>query len=126
MYSRRQGSINCGHVSKTIGSIIVGDSHTEGERGDSGGPVWIPGKGFIGVYTASLGGKFYGFSTSFEENKEEDNMVKNIVSNNLRSFTISSQSSSTGKDKWYRNEKLVKKAVVSSSVLFASFVALGF
>ena len=126
MYSRRQGRINCGHVSKTIGSIIVGDSHTEGERGDSGGPVWIPEKGFIGVYTASLGGKFYGFSTSFEENKEEDNMVKNIVSNNLRSFTISSQSSSTGKVKWYRNEKLVKKAVVSSSVLFASFVALGF
>lgn len=125
MYSRRQGRINCGHVSATIGNLIVGDSHVQGEKGDSGGPVWIPGKGLIGVYTASLGGRFYGFSTSFEENKEEDSIVKNIVSNNLRSFTISSQSSSTGKDKWYHNEKLVKKAVISSSVLFASFVVLG-
>ena len=126
MYSRRQESINCGHVSATIGNLIVGDSQTEGERGDSGGPVWIPGKGFIGVYTATLGGGMYGFSTSFEESKEEDSIVKNIVSNNLRSFTISSQSSDTERDKWYHNEKLVKKAIVSSSVLFASFVVLGF
>lgn len=126
MYSRMQGRINCGHVSATIGNFIVGDSHTEGERGDSGGPVWIPGKGFIGVYTATFGGGMYGFSTSFEESKEVDSIVKNIASNNLRSFTISSQSSSTGKDKWYHNEKLVKKAVISSSVLFASFVVLGF
>ena len=88
--------------------------------------MWIPGKGFIGVYTATFGEGLYGFSTSFEENKEEDSIVKNIVSNNLRSFTISSQSSSTGKDKWYKNEKLIKKAVISSSVLFASFVVLGF
>ena len=125
MYSRIEEKINCGHVIATLGSTIVGSPHTNGKKGDSGGPVWIPGKGFIGVYTASLNGSFYSFSTSFEENKE-DNMVKNAISHGLKSFTFSSQSSSTGKDKWYRNEKLVKKAVVSSSVLFASFVALGF
>lgn len=125
MYSRRQGRVNCGHVSATIGSIIVGDSQTEGEKGDSGGPVWIPGKGFIGVYTSSLGGMFYGFSTSFEQVEESKGMVDTIASYGLKSFSFSSQSSSTGKDKWYKNEKLIKKSVISSSVLFASFTVLG-
>lgn len=126
VYSRRQGEINCGHVSATIGNLIVGDSHVQGEKGDSGGPVWIPGKGLIGVYTASLGGSFYGFSTSFDQDEDPKSMIENIASNNLKSFTISSQSSSTEKDKWYKNKKLIKKAVISSSVLFASFTVLGF
>jgi len=126
MYSRMQKRVKCGSIAMVTGDIIVLDSHAQGEKGDSGGPVWIPGKGFIGVYTSSLGGMFYGFSTSFEQVEESKGMVDTIASYGLKSFSFSSQSSSTGKDKWYKNEKLIKKSVISSSVLFASFTVLGF
>lgn len=126
IYSRMQKRVKCGSISMVTGNIIVLDSHAQGEKGDSGGPVWIPGKGFIGVYTSSLGGKFYGFSTSFDQVEENKGMVDTIASHALKSFSLSSQSSSTEKDRWYKNKKLIKKAIVSSSVLFASFVSLGF
>lgn len=65
MFSRKYGSVHCGHVKSVDGTLVVGDEHVNGIGGDSGGPAWIPGKGFVGVYTLIIGGKH--FFTSIDD-----------------------------------------------------------
>lgn len=42
----------CGYVTDVHDNYVNGDINTGGVSGDSGGPAWIEGKGFIGVYSA--------------------------------------------------------------------------
>lgn len=52
----------CGKVLGTDGAEILMDSGVRGEKGDSGGPVYIKGKGgFVGLYSGNKGG--YGTAT---------------------------------------------------------------
>lgn len=45
----------CGTVHVVRGSAIVIDGIHGTRRGDSGGPTWIPGRGFVGAYTGRSG-----------------------------------------------------------------------
>lgn len=61
VFSSQHGKVSCGYAWSTVGSVIKvhisgGEGHKAVTFGDSGGPAWIPGKGFIGVL-ASMGGK---------------------------------------------------------------------
>lgn len=55
LYSRTSDSTRCGtvdHVSPTAKKEYVFISGASANQGDSGGPVWVPGQGFIGVISA--------------------------------------------------------------------------
>lgn len=61
VYSSRRSKTYCGSAWSTVGSVIKvhipgGEADKAVTFGDSGGPAWIPGKGFIGVLV-SMGGK---------------------------------------------------------------------
>lgn len=56
MYSRGYNSVHCGRVKAVDGTLVVGDEHVNGIPGDSGGPAWVIGKGFVGVYTLIIDG----------------------------------------------------------------------
>lgn len=43
-------SVHCGDVLEVKKNLILTESSAGGIGGDSGGPAWIPGKGFVGVY----------------------------------------------------------------------------
>lgn len=43
--------VKCGAVKNVDGSVVFLNRGASGIPGDSGGPGWIPGKGFIGVYS---------------------------------------------------------------------------
>lgn len=47
----------CGVVKEVNGNIITTNREGGGIKGDSGGPGWIPGKGFVGVYSFFYGGE---------------------------------------------------------------------
>lgn len=49
--------IKCGVVKDIDGNMVVTNREGGGVKGDSGGPGWIPGKGFFGVYTLFWGGE---------------------------------------------------------------------
>lgn len=56
LYSRTSGSTRCGtvdHVSPTAKKEYVNISGTSVNQGDSGGPAWVPGQGFIGVVSST-------------------------------------------------------------------------
>lgn len=55
LYSRTSSSTRCGtvdHVSPTAKKEYVVISGARADQGDSGGPVWVPGQGFIGVISS--------------------------------------------------------------------------
>lgn len=61
VYSSRRSKTYCGSAWSTVGSVIKvhipgGEADKAVTFGDSGGPAWIPGKGFIGVLV-SMGGE---------------------------------------------------------------------
>ncbi len=61
VFSSRRNKTYCGEAWSTVGSVIKvhipgGEKDKAVTFGDSGGPAWIPGKGFIGVLV-SMGGK---------------------------------------------------------------------
>lgn len=61
VFSSRRNKTYCGSAWSTVGSVIKvhipgGEADKAVTFGDSGGPAWIPGKGFIGVLV-SMGGK---------------------------------------------------------------------
>lgn len=61
VFSSQRDKVSCGYAWSTVGSVIKvhipgGEGHKAVTFGDSGGPAWIPGKGFIGVLV-SIGGK---------------------------------------------------------------------
>lgn len=61
VYSSRRDKTYCGYAWSTVGSVIKvhipgGEADKAVTFGDSGGPAWIPGKGFAGVLV-SMGGK---------------------------------------------------------------------
>ena len=51
-YGAKSAMKYCGYVTSVNNRYINGDINTGGISGDSGGPAWIEGKGFIGVYSA--------------------------------------------------------------------------
>lgn len=51
--------IKCGVVKNIDGNVVVTNREGGGVKGDSGGPGWIPGKGFFGVYTLFWGANEY-------------------------------------------------------------------
>ena len=55
LFSSGYDSINCGAIHGVDGTLIEADSGAAGIPGDSGGPAWIPGKGFVGVYSMAHG-----------------------------------------------------------------------
>lgn len=67
MYSRMQNAINCGTVRIVDGNIIAADQGASGEKGDSGGPAWVPGKGFVGIYSMIIGDNYSNLFTSIDE-----------------------------------------------------------
>lgn len=55
LYSRTSDSTRCGtvdHVSPTAKKEYVSISGVSANQGDSGGPAWVPGQGFIGVVSS--------------------------------------------------------------------------
>lgn len=75
MFSRKLNSTNCGKVKSVDGTLVVGDEHVNGIGGDSGGPAWIPGKGFVGIYTLIIGGKHFYTSIDDKNCAEGDNSI---------------------------------------------------
>ncbi|APT93243.1 hypothetical protein CPHO_10460 [Corynebacterium phocae] len=55
-YGVTTGKSTCGKVIKVDDSAGGYYTDAPAQRGDSGGPAWIPGKGFIGVVTLSVTG----------------------------------------------------------------------
>lgn len=54
-YGGRTNKVRCGKVTEVNvdNNLINGDSTSVGLIGDSGGPAWVEGKGFVGVYSYS-------------------------------------------------------------------------
>lgn len=75
MFSRKYGSVHCGHVKSVDGTLVVGDKNVNGIPGDSGGPAWIPGKGFVGVYTLIIGSKHFFTSIDDKNCAEGDSSI---------------------------------------------------
>lgn len=50
-YGNSSKQIHCGKVLSVNHNVIIGDKNSGGIRGDSGGPAWIPNKGFVGVFS---------------------------------------------------------------------------
>lgn len=50
------GAKRCGTYLGQDGSAVVLSKEVAGERADLGGPVWIPGKGFLAVYSGLVAG----------------------------------------------------------------------
>ena len=61
-FRHKSKTVGCGKVVGVDGTLIEGNSGVAGGSGDSGGPAWIPGKGFVGVHSI-------GISTKKEKNK---------------------------------------------------------
>lgn len=57
-YGAQSKNQHCGKVlyKDRYDRFVVNTRNSGGIIGDSGGPSWIPGKGFIGVYTMFVGG----------------------------------------------------------------------
>lgn len=51
-YGAKSGTMHCGKVIDKTSRLVVGNKEAGGISGDSGGPAWVPGKGFVGVYSA--------------------------------------------------------------------------
>lgn len=49
--------LKCGVVRTVNDKILISNREGGGIKGDSGGPGWIPGKGFFGVYSFFFGGE---------------------------------------------------------------------
>ena len=54
-FSRKYKKTMCGEIEKVNEREILATREAGGISGDSGGPAWVEGKGFVGVYTVSLG-----------------------------------------------------------------------
>lgn len=50
-YGAKSGKTHCGFVTSVNGRVVKATRNSGGINGDSGGPAWIPGKGFVGIYT---------------------------------------------------------------------------
>lgn len=64
-YGKSSGNVRCGHVVFKDNETVTGNSAVYPIPGDSGGPAWIPGKGYVGVASryyndAITGEKLYG------------------------------------------------------------------
>lgn len=75
MFSRKFNSVHCGKVKSVDGTLVVGDEHVNGIGGDSGGPAWIPDKGFVGVYTLIIGGNHFYTSIDDKNCAEGDDSI---------------------------------------------------
>ena len=51
-YGAKSGKTHCGIVTGVNGRVVSATRNAGGINGDSGGPAWVPGKGFVGIYTA--------------------------------------------------------------------------
>ena len=51
--------VKCGVVKNIDGNMVVTNREGGGIKGDSGGPGWVPGKGFFGVYSVFWGENEY-------------------------------------------------------------------
>lgn len=49
--SSKKNATLCGNVLYVDGNVIVGTRNAGGIPGDSGGPAWVPGKGFVGTFS---------------------------------------------------------------------------
>ena len=58
-YGQKSDAVKCGVVTDINGSVILSNRESGGVKGDSGGPGWIPGKGFVGVYSLFWGENKY-------------------------------------------------------------------
>lgn len=54
-FSRKYKKTMCGEIENINGRDIFATRESGGTHGDSGGPAWIPGKGFVGVFTSIIG-----------------------------------------------------------------------
>ena len=64
-YGDASGNVRCGRVVSKDKETVTGNRATYPINGDSGGPAWIPGKGYVGVASrhyndARSGEKLYG------------------------------------------------------------------
>lgn len=93
VYSRMQKKVNCGKIRMVAGNVIVGDSDAYGKLGDSGGPVWIPGKGFIGIYIGVFGNNYSNFYTTIDNEKKysSDNKYKSFMISRAENLLISTR-----------------------------------
>lgn len=72
-YSRMLNKeVHCGKVKYVDGNVVVGDRYVNGIPGDSGGPAWIPGKGFVGVYSLLIGNDIIGNDNYFTSIDDAD------------------------------------------------------
>lgn len=53
-YGSKTGRVYSGYVSSSRDGVTYSNSGMESQSGDSGGPAWIDGKGFIGVTTGTV------------------------------------------------------------------------
>ena len=73
--------VKCGVVKNVDENVILLNRAAGGIPGDSGGPAWIPGKGFIGVYSLLVGApdshKNYTYSAfTYPKLSENDQKIK--------------------------------------------------
>lgn len=54
-FGQRTKRIRCGNVVGTDGADILLSPEVNGQKGDSGGPVWAKRGGLVGIYSGSLG-----------------------------------------------------------------------
>ncbi|WP_297588094.1 hypothetical protein [uncultured Corynebacterium sp.] len=55
-YGQATRATTCGVFHARVGNSFLVDI-APGKAGDSGGPVWIPGRGFLGVHSATVSGR---------------------------------------------------------------------
>lgn len=77
-FSRKNGKVSCSHIMKIKDNVIVsGTKENNTMNGDSGGPAWIPYRGFVGVISISTESRY--------DNKDNNNKDQAIGINTVES-----------------------------------------
>lgn len=95
LYSRTSDSTRCGtvdYVSPTAKKEYVAISGAIANQGDSGGPAWVPGQGFIGVISSKSSSGQVAISRvdSSQVNHHSGPSTRENLSGNLSGYSMSS------------------------------------
>lgn len=96
--SSKMNTTLCGNVLYVDGNAIIATKNAGGIPGDSGGPGWVPGKGFIGSYVGvteqttyftypNQNPQSYANAWINDRRKDIENIQRTVVTNTLNAIT---------------------------------------
>ena len=94
-YGANSNKIHCGIITgKESPNVILASNQAGGIGGDSGGPAWIPGRGFVGVFFGGTGDKSVFVYPDYNYGKIKIPTIQDIQRNIQNSIQNAAQMSS--------------------------------